>query len=99
MTCIGIFHPDFANGRPTYFDVSARNTLQPGNLNHASMQAGAAAAACREVEKDLKHAANVENVGGRFYPLVMETLGVCTTSSLSIRLLLGLQSSMAFQPH
>ena len=77
-----IFHPDFDDGRPTYFDISVRHTLQPGNLNRASVNAGAAAVA-GEMGKDQKHAANVELVGGRFHPLVMETLGVWTASSLS----------------
>ena len=78
-----IFHPDFADGRPTYFDISVRNTLQPGNLNHASVNAGAAAVA-GEIEKDRKHTDNVEHGGGCFYPLVVETLGVWTSSSYSI---------------
>ena len=77
-----IFHPDFDDGRPTYFDISVRHTLQPGNLNRASTNAGAAAVA-GEMEKDQKHATNVESIGGRFHPLVMETLGVWTASSLS----------------
>ena len=77
-----IFHPHFADGHPTYFNISVRKTLQPGNLNCASVNAGAAAVA-GEIEKDQKHADNVERAGGCFYPLVMETLGVWTTSSLS----------------
>ena len=32
-----IFHPDFADGRPTYFDVSVRNSLLPQYLNRASL--------------------------------------------------------------
>ena len=52
------------------------------NLNRASTNAGAAAIA-GEMEKDQKHAANVERIGGRFHPLVMETLGVWTASNLS----------------
>ena len=38
-----IFHPDFADGHPNYFDISVCNTLQPGNLNCASVNASAAA--------------------------------------------------------
>ena len=72
----------FAEGHPTYFDVSVRNTLQPGNLNRASVNAGAAAVA-GEIEKDQKHTAKVERSGGRFYPLVVKTLGVWTASSLT----------------
>ena len=77
-----IYHPDFANGRSAYFDISVRNTLQPGNLNRSSVNAGAAAVV-GEIKKDQKHEAHVERAGGRFYPLVMETLGVWTPSSLS----------------
>ena len=46
------------------------------------MNAGAAAVV-GEIEKKQKHEAHVERAGGRFYPLVMETLGVWTPSSLS----------------
>ena len=57
-------------------------TLQPGNLNRSSVNAGAAAVV-GEIEKDQKHEAHVERASGNFYPLVMETLGVWTPSSLS----------------
>ena len=46
-----IYHPDFSDGHPAYFDVSVRNTLQPGNHNRASTDAGAAAIA-GDMEKD-----------------------------------------------
>ena len=76
-----IYHPDFLDGHPAYFDVLVRNMLQLGNLNHASTNAGAAAIA-GEMEKDNKHAGSVEEVGGRFFSLVTEMLGVWTPSSL-----------------
>ena len=38
-----IAHPSSVDGRPTFFDVSVTNTLQPGNLNHALATAGVAA--------------------------------------------------------
>ena len=69
------YYPDFADGRSAYFDISVHNTLQPGNLNRSSVNTGAAAVV-GEIEKDQKHEALVEHAGGRFYPLVMETLGV-----------------------
>ena len=77
-----IYHPDFADGRSSYFDISVRNSLQPGNLNRSSVNAGVAAVV-GEIEKDQKHEAHVECAGGRFYPLVMETLGVWNPSSFS----------------
>ena len=72
-----IYHPGFLDGHPDYFVVSVRNTLQPGNHNRASTDAVSAAIA-GEMEKNSKHAASVEAVGGRFFPLVTETLGVWT---------------------
>ena len=78
-----IFHLDFTDGHPSYFDNAVRNTLQPGNLNQASLNVGATTVA-GEMEKDQKHVGNVEQAGGCFYPLVMETLVVWTAFSLSI---------------
>ncbi len=60
-----------------------RNTLQPGNLHRASMNAGTVAAA-GESEKDQKHAGSVEQAGGTFHPLATEALGLWTLSSLSL---------------
>ena len=76
-----INHPDFSDGHPAYFDVSVRNTPQPGNHNRASTDAVATAIA-GEMEQDNKHAGSVEEVGGHFFPLVTETLGVWAPSSL-----------------
>ena len=36
-----IFHPDFADGGPAYFDLSVCNSLQPRFLNMTSSAAGA----------------------------------------------------------
>ena len=58
--------------RSAYFDISVRNTLQPGNLNCSSVNAGAAVVV-GEIEKDQKHEAHVEHAGGHSYPLVTET--------------------------
>ena len=38
-----IFHPDFYNGHPTYFDVSARSALHSGVLSHSAVTPGFAA--------------------------------------------------------
>ena len=72
-----IYHPDFDNGRPTFFDVSICSSLQPGNITNAVYNAGAAAAA-GEASKDEKHQTSVEASGGSFIPLVVESLGVWT---------------------
>ena len=75
-----MYHPDFLNCHPAYFDVLERNMLQLGNPHHASTDVGAAAIA-REIEKDNKHAGSVEEVGGRFFLLVTKILEVWTSSS------------------
>ena len=48
-----IYHPDFSDGHPAYFDISVRNTLQLGNPNRASTD-DVAATIAREMEKDNK---------------------------------------------
>ena len=35
-----IFHPDFYNGHPTYFDVSVRSALHSGVLSHSAITPG-----------------------------------------------------------
>jgi len=51
-----IFHPDFQNGRPAYFDVSVRSITQPSHITSSASCAGVAAAA-GEVAKDVNHLA------------------------------------------
>ena len=72
-----LYHPDFYQGCPAFFDVSVRNTLSPSYISQASVSAGAAAAA-GEALKDKQHEANVVAAGGQFYPLIVETFGVWT---------------------
>ena len=35
-----VYHPDFSDGRATYFDVSVVNTLQLGSISISSVAAG-----------------------------------------------------------
>ena len=70
-----VYHPDFLDSCPTFFNISVRNSLQPNHLNEASTSAGVAAAS-GEAEKDAKHHPSVEQVGGRFVPLMVESLGL-----------------------
>ena len=72
-----LYHPDFCQGRPAFFDVSVRNTLSPSIISHSSVSAGAAAAA-GEALKDKQHENNVVAAGGQLYPLFVETFGVWT---------------------
>ena len=53
----------------------ARESLTPPTPKQLLLYIG-------EIEKYQKHESHVEHVGGRFYPLVTETLGVWTPSSL-----------------
>ncbi len=55
-------------------DVSVTSTLQPGNLNRALSNAGVAAREA-EMRKDAKYEEHVHRHGGRFVPLVVESLG------------------------
>ena len=76
-----IFHPDFQNGRSSYFDVSICSTTQPAYISSSTSCAGVAAAA-GELAKDEKHLAAVMKVGADFIPLVVETFGVWTPFAL-----------------
>ena len=70
-----IFHPDFEQGRATYFDVTVRNTMQPSYVTQTAYSAGNAAAA-GEREKDQRHKANVTSTGNIFHPPVCESFGL-----------------------
>ena len=78
-----VYHPNFLEGKPAYFDISVRNTLQPQFLNQAAAKPGAAGIAGEE-EKDEKNNKIVESCGGKFYPLVVETLGMWTSFGLEM---------------
>ena len=78
-----VYHPDFERGRPTYFDITVRNFLQPTYMVKAACQAGVAAEA-GEREKDSSYKDIVSENGGVFYPLVVESLGLWSPSSLQI---------------
>ena len=76
QNCPGdILHPSFIDGGATFFDISVTNTLQPGNLNRALSNAGVAALET-EMWKDAKYEEHVKEHGGRFVPLVVESLGL-----------------------
>ena len=62
-----IFHPDFADGRPAFFEVTVRNTVQAKYVCEAAEMAGATAMA-GEMEKDYKHEDSVLKCGGQFFP-------------------------------
>ena len=76
-----IFHPDFADGRPAFFDITVRNTVQAKYVCEAAEMAGAAAMA-GEMEKDYKHEDSVLKCGGQFFPLAVESFGFWTPTSL-----------------
>ena len=76
-----VFHPSFHNGKPGYFDVTVRNTLQPAFLLQGAERAGFAAEA-GVAAKDQLHATAVEESGNEFYPIVIESFGVWAPCSL-----------------
>ena len=87
-----MFHPDFVQRKPAYFDVSVRNYLQPQFLCRAASLAGAAGEA-GEMAKDARHEEGVIAAGGVFFPLVVETLGLWTTHSLKNLRLIATRAS------
>ena len=78
-----VFHPDFVDGRPAFFEVTVRNTVQAKYVCEAAEMAGAAARA-EDLEKDYKHEQSVLQCGGLFYPLVLESFGFWTQASLQM---------------
>ena len=99
-----VFHPTWKDGKPTYFDISVVNPLQPGSIIQSSLQAGVAAAN-REAVKDEKFDNLVTNLGGVFIPLVVESFGrwtplACRTLKSIARcttLRNGLQEGVAYR--
>ena len=77
------------DGRPGYFDVTIRNSLQPFYIFKEAIRPGASAEAA-EFEKDATHESNVTTAGGLFYPLVFESLGFI--SSFTLKTLKGICS-------
>ena len=71
----------FATENPVISDVTVRNTLQPAFLLRGAERAGFAAEA-GVAAKDQLHATAVEESGGEFYPIVVESFGVWAPSSL-----------------
>ena len=78
-----VYHPDFSQGKPAYFDVLVRNSFSPSHIINAASKAGVAAEA-GECEKDLQHDENVAAAGGIFYTLIVETYGVWSMHSLEV---------------
>ena len=58
-----VYHSDFPQGKPAYFDVSVRNSFGPSHIINAASKAGVAAEA-GECEKALRHDENVAAAGG-----------------------------------
>ena len=75
-----VFHPDFHNGPPTYFDISVRSAVYSGIISHSASALGFAVLK-GEMEKDAWH----KNLaGGVFFPLVVDNFGVWTPSSFEV---------------
>ena len=78
-----VFHSDFHNGHPTYFDISVRSALHSGVITHSASSPGFAALK-GEMEKDARHRDLVEDAGGVFFPLVVDNFGVWIPSSIEV---------------
>ena len=60
-----VFHPDFHNGHPTYFDISVRSAVHSGVITRSASSPGFAALKGK-MEKDARHRDLVEAAGGVF---------------------------------
>ena len=61
-----VFHPDFEQGLPTYFDMTVRNSLQPLYIPQAAQLAGVAAEAGEK--EDCRHEGLVTATGSVSHP-------------------------------
>ena len=77
-----MFHPDFEQACPTFFDIEVRNSLQPLYIIQAAHLAGAAQKPVRG--KKNNHDAQVTATGSIFHPLVWESLGLWSPRSLQL---------------
>ena len=78
-----VFHPDFEQGSPTYFDVSVQNSFQPQYIVQAAQYAGVEAEA-GEKEKDSRHEGFMKATGSVLHPLIVETFGLWSSHSLLV---------------
>ena len=84
------------DGRPGYFDITIRNSLQSSYILKATISPGAAAGT-EEYENDARHEANVTAAGGVFHPLVFESLGFISSFTLdTLRGICSKASSTSF---
>ena len=90
-----LYHPDFVEGRPAFFDVSVRDSLQPSHIIHVISNPESAAEAGAE-EKDMKHGAEVLKSGYSFIPLVVESLGYWAKSSLETLKIIASRSATVY---
>ena len=66
-----VFYPDFLEGKPAYFDISVRNSMQLAYLTKSAYMAGAVTEAGEE-EKDKKHNEDVTMVDHRVQDYLQE---------------------------
>ena len=78
-----VFHPDFHNGHPIYFDISVRSAVHSGVITHSAVSPGFAALR-GEIKKDARHRGFVEAARGVVLPLVVDNFGVWTPSSIEV---------------
>ena len=77
------FPPWFDDYKPTYFDISVRNSLLPQFLNRASFSASIISSVS-EMDKNIKYNHSGSSAGFVFFPLVVKTLDLWTDSSISL---------------
>ena len=77
-----VIYPEFLYGKPAYFDVTVRNSLQDSLLSQSAVLAGIAAFQ-GEVKKDAHYEEAVLGAGG-FIPLAVETLGLWSPANLKV---------------
>ena len=70
-------------GKPTYFDISVRNSFTPFHIIHLSEKTGAAD---EDGKSEVDEHCNINASGSKrlFYPLVVELYGVWSAHSLEV---------------
>ena len=68
-----VYHPNFLFGRPAYFDLTIRNTVQLKFVANSENYAVQLQQQVGKLEKDLKYEEAVADSGALFFPLAVET--------------------------
>ena len=78
-----VYHADFIDGRPGYFDVTIRNSAAFLYIESSDQSWCSSRSSGMRKRYQYRHETNVTTAGGLFYPLVFESLGFISSFTLT----------------